>query len=407
MHVVLVEPCFPANQKEFVRALHQAGAAVTGVGERPREALDDDLRRWMVHYEQVQTVVDADALAKTVAWIGQRLPVDRLEATIEAHVLAAAQAREALGIAGTSVHTAWLCRDKPAMKEALRAGGVPTAASIGSGSVDEIVAFAHQVGYPLIVKPRSGAGASGTERVDSDDALLAALGRSHVGQGGNVAVEEFVEGHEGFYDTISIGGRVVHDFVSHYYPNVLEGMRTRWISPQIVTTNRVESVEAYREVREMGQRVNDLLGIGTSPTHMEWFFGPRGLRFSEIGCRPPGVRTWDLYSAANGMDLYYEWAMAVLYGRPSRHPSRAYAAGLIALRPDRDGRITHCDGLDEVQRRFGEWILDSHIPQAGTPTQGVDAGFMANAWIRMRHPDYDELRSMFDAVGQIVQLRAS
>ena len=59
MHVVLVEPCFPANQKEFVRALHQAGATVTGVGERPKEALDDDLRRWLVHYEQVPTVVDA------------------------------------------------------------------------------------------------------------------------------------------------------------------------------------------------------------------------------------------------------------------------------------------------------------------------------------------------------------
>ena len=37
----------------------------------------------------------------------------------------------------------------------------------------------------------------------------------------------------------------------------------------------------------MGQRVIEALGIGTSATHMEWFFGPKGLRFSEIGCRPP------------------------------------------------------------------------------------------------------------------------
>jgi hypothetical protein len=31
---------------------------------------------------------------------------------------------------------------------------------------------------------------------------------------------------------------------------------------------------------------------------------------------------------------------------------------------------------------------------------------MANAWIRMRHPDYDELRAMLNDVGETVQVRA-
>lgn len=221
-----------------------------------------------------------------------------------------------------------------------------------------------------------------------------------------MAVEEFVEGHEGFYDTISVAGHVVHDFVSHYFPNVLEAMRTRWISPQIVVTNRIDSVADYGEVRELGARVNRLLGIDTTATHMEWFFGPKGLRFSEIGCRPPGVRTWDLYSAANEYDLYLEWALAVLHGRRGKPPTRRYSAGLVALRPDRDGFVTHCEGLDEVQRRYGQWVLDAHVPPEGAPTQPVEGGFMANAWIRLRHPDYDELRSMLDAIGEIAQLRA-
>lgn len=405
MHVVFIEPSFPANQKNFVRGLHRAGATISGIGERPRESLDDDLCRWLTHYEQIPTVIDADRLSATVAWLGSRLPVDRLEATVEAHVLASAQVREELGIAGTTVQTAWLCRDKPAMKRVLSEGGVATAASLGSGSVDEIVAFAAEVGYPLVVKPRSGAGASGTDRVDSEEALRAALERAGVGRGGEVAVEEFVEGHEGFYDTISIGGRIAHDFVSHYYPNVLEAMRTRWISPQVVTSNRIESAEAYREVRALGARVNDLLGIGTTATHMEWFFGPKGLRFSEVGCRPPGVGTWDLYSAANEVDLYEEWAIAVIHGQTGRPLSRRYSAGLVALRPEGDGVTSHCDGIEEIQRRFGAWILDSHIPAPGTPTQPVESGFMANGWVRMRHPDYDELRSMLSAVGEIAQLR--
>ena len=406
VHVVFIEPLFPANQKQFVRGLHRAGARISALGERPKEALDDDLRAWLLHYEQVPTVVDPGILVDRVGWIGRRFSVDRLEATVESHVLPAAQAREALGIPGTSARTAWLCRDKPSMKEVLRQGGVPTAASVGSGSPEEIHAFASETGYPLVVKPRSAAGASGTHRVDTLEELDARLAEAGVGHGGEVAVEEFVEGHEAFYDTITIGGQVAHEFISHYYPNVLEAMRSRWISPQLVTTNRVETAPGYQEVRAMGATVNELLDLQTSATHMEWFIGARGLRFSEIGCRPPGVRTWDLYSAANEIDLYHEWAMAVCFGRLAQKPSRRYAAGMVALRPDRDGTIRGVEGAEEIQRRFGEWILDAHLPPPGTPTQPVEAGYLANAWVRMRHPDYDQLRSMLDTVGEVMQVRA-
>ena len=68
--------------------------------------------------------------------------------------------------------------------------------------------------------------------------------------------------------------------------------------------------------------------------------------------------------------------------------------------------ISHCEGLDEVHRRFGEWVLDAHIPSDGTPTQPVEGGYMANGWIRMRHPDFDTLRGMLDTIGQVTQLRA-
>lgn len=407
MHVVFLEPCFPANQKQFVRALHEAGAKVTGIGERPKEALDSELRSWLVHYEQVRSVVDVPGVVERVRVVHKRLRVDRLEAVVEAHMMAAAQVREELGIQGTSTRTTFLCRDKPAMKEVLREAGVPCAQSIGSGDRDELRAFAEEVGFPLIVKPRSGAGASGTHRVDDVDGFERVLDQTGVGRGGNVAVEEFIEGHEGFYDTITIGGSVAHEFVSHYYPNVLEAMRTRWISPQIVTTNRVASAPAYQSVLEMGRKVIKALGIDTSATHMEWFYGPKGLRFSEIGCRPPGVRMWDLYASANDFDIYREWALAVLFGRTGRKASRQYAAGMITLRPDRDGTISGYEGVQRIQERHGKWIIDAHLPPAGTPTQPVEAGYMANAWVRMRHPDYDTLRSMLDEVGQNVKVLAS
>jgi hypothetical protein len=175
----------------------------------------------------------------------------------------------------------------------------------------------------------------------------------------------------------------------------------------LITTNRVDTAEAYDEIRELGRRVIEALGLETSATHMEWFYGGRGLKFSEIGCRPPGVRVWDLYSAANDMDLYREWATCITRGERGQMPSRRFSAGIITLRPDRDGHIAGYDGLDEIEGRYGEWILDMHIPPPGTPTQPVEAGYMANAWLRMRHPDYDELRGMLETVGRTVRVKAT
>jgi len=195
------------------------------------------------------------------------------------------------------------------------------------------------------------------------------------------------------------------EFITHYYPNVLEAMRTRWISPQFITTNRIDE-PAYHELREMGRRVIGALGIGTSATHMEWFSGPKGLYFSEIGARPPGVRTWDLYSSANDIDIYKEWANALVNGRVATEPSRRFSAGMIALRPSADGTIHGYEGFDAVQRRYGEWVIDSHLPDPGSPTQPVEAGYMANAWVRMRHPDYDVVRGMLDDVGRSVHVQA-
>jgi len=406
MHVLFVEPAFPRNQQEFVRGLRQVGAKVTAIGEAPASALPRGIREHLHGYEQVRSVVDKGALYDTVRAIQDREWVDRLEATVEAHMLPVAEVREACEIPGTSVRTTFLCRDKPAMKHELREAGVACAQSTGASDAETVRAFAEKEGYPLILKPLDAAGAAGTYRVDNDEELGQAIQVLGVDRGRAIAVEEFIEGHEGFYDTLTCGGRVVHDFACHYYPNVLEAMRHRWISPQIVLTNQLDSNSNYDEVKEMGRKVIETFGIETSATHMEWFFGPKGLKFSEIGCRPPGVRVWDLYAQANGIDIYREWAQLIVHGQTGTRCSREFAAGMIALRPECDGTITGYEGLETIRREMGQWILDEHTPPPGTKTQGVDAGYMANAYIRMRHPDFDTLRQMLDRIGDTVKVRA-
>ena len=406
MNIIFIEPSFPYNQQEFVRGLHQAGATVIGIGERPQEHLSDEVKAYLSNYVRVQSVVHEPSLLKAVQKIQSKVWVDRLEATVEAHIMAAASVREAAGIPGTSVRTAYLCRDKPAMKEALRKAGIPCAASTRANDPDTIREFAQQLGYPLIIKPPSGAGAAGIWKVGNAQDLENIIIEAGIADGVEVAIEEFIEGHEGYLDTLTINGEVVHEFITHYYPNVLVAMRERWISPQMVTTNRIEA-EGYSEVRQMARDVNRVLGIGTSATHMEWFTGPKGLKFSEIGCRPPGVGQWDVYNAANEFDIYLEWAFALTHGRPKKAPSRRYCAGMIALRPTCDGHITGYSGLEAIQGAYGECIVASHFPDAGSATQSVEDGYMANAWMRVRHPDYDALLHILDTIGETVKVHAA
>ena len=64
--VVFIEPCFPANQREFVRALHAVGARVTGIGERPKSSLDPEMREWLTHYEEVSNVTSEAEIERMV-----------------------------------------------------------------------------------------------------------------------------------------------------------------------------------------------------------------------------------------------------------------------------------------------------------------------------------------------------
>jgi len=61
MNVVYIEPFFPHNQREFVRALAEAGATVIGVGEYGADSFDDALKGWLYHYEHVPSVTDVEA----------------------------------------------------------------------------------------------------------------------------------------------------------------------------------------------------------------------------------------------------------------------------------------------------------------------------------------------------------
>ena len=407
MHVIFIAPHFPANQRNFVRALKEIGCRVTGIVDSPIQYVDSETKSYLDDYEEVPSVTSLEAVTQAVRKIQKRGPwVHYLEAAIEAHVLVCSRVRELCGIPGLPHYVTELCRDKVIMKKYLRDRGFPVARDAAVDNANDARKGAKHIGFPLILKPRSGAGASGTYRIDNKRELENVISELHLERGqSHCTMEQFLTGHEGFFDTITHKGNIVFESISHYYPNVLTAMRTRDVAAQIAVTNRVEA-DSYKELRLFGRKIIKAMGITTSATHMEWFFGNEGLKFSEIACRPPGVGVWDLFSSINDFDIYKMWSNVITTGKVHQKVSRRFAGGMISLRPNKDGHVSGYTGAEEINKKYGHYIVKAYLPPVGKKTQPIEAGYRANAWMFVRHPDYDQLRHMMDDIGTNLRMWA-
>ena len=404
MHVLFLAPDTHVYNHGFLRGLKDLGAKVSAIGMTSQDRLSPAVRPLLDGYRGCDRMLDPEALFRVARELATPA-FDRIETIDEPLVEPAAALRERLGVPGLPLATAQLCRDKVKMKAFLREHGIACANSAAIASDSEAYAFAEREGYPLICKPIAGFGSLHTYRVGSRAELETALQKLRPRAEHPFAIEEFIEGHEGFFDTLCDDQGVRHDFAAHYFPGCLEAAQQRWISPQIAVTNRIDQ-DGYRELRAMGRRVVDALGIRNSATHMEWFFGPKGLKFSEIGARPAGEKIWDMHGVANEFDLYREWALATLGRASERAPSRRYAAGSVQIRPNQDGVVSGHRGLETALRRCGAWIYEKSVPATGTPTKGLDKGWLTNTWFRLRHENYDTLRELMDFLGKTVKCDA-
>ena len=239
-------------------------------------------------------------------------------------MLLAAKLREALGLPGMTVAETVPFRDKEAMKQVLDAAGIRTPRHFKTATAEGVREAAEHIGYPLIVKPIAGAGSADTYRVDDAAHLEQVLGvLGHVAE---VSVEEFIDGEEHTFDTVSIGGEIAYFNVGWYRPPPLIGRTVEWISPQTVALRDVDAPELAGG-RAMGAAVIQALGFRTGFTHMEWFRTPSGEAvFGEIAARPPGARSVETMNYACDLDLFTGWAEAVVHRRFTQPIERRYNA---------------------------------------------------------------------------------
>ena len=365
MNVLMISPGYPADIPEFVRGLAEQGATVFGAGDQPASNLPELVRRSLSDYVQVRSLWDAEKTAVDLREKFRGRGLDRIECLWEPGIMLAAELRQHFGIPGLSVAQAHRFRDKEAMKKALDDAGIRTPRHVAAGSVAEVWDAVQNFGYPVILKPIAGAGSADTYRINSNDELRSVLPRlRHVP---TVSVEEFVDGEEYTFDTITIDGHIAYYNVAWYRPRPLIARSNEWISPQVIALRDVSQPELAEGIR-MGHEVIAALGFDTGFTHMEWYRKADGeVVFGEIGARPPGAHQVDQMKYACDFDVFRAWAQALTEQRIDTKIERRYNVATIYKRARGVGRIQYIEGVDELQERFGEHVVWNTLLQTDTP----------------------------------------
>jgi len=360
------------------------GVRLAVVTQDPAEKMWPQLAQAVTAHWRVNDILDTGQLTWAVQELSKRLGrVDRLFGAYEQLQLPLAEVRQTLGIEGMKPEVANRFRDKSEMKDVLRANGLPCARHTLAESPDDAVAFAKEVGYPLVVKPPAGAGSIATFKADDEAGLREAVAKAAPRHGDPALIEEFIVGDEYSLETISIDGKAVWHSLTHYYPNPLDVVRNKWIQWCVVSPREVED-ERYDDIRDAGSRALQALGMETGLTHMEWFRRRDGsIAISEVAARPPGAQITTLNSRAHDIDFVRAWTEVMIFGRFAR-PTRKYAVGIAFLRGQGSGRIKQVHGLDVVAREMGNLVVDVNLPSPGAMPA---SSYEGDGYIILRHPE--------------------
>jgi len=405
MNVLMFSPGFPAEMPHFTRGLAEVGANVIGLGDQPKQGLHETTRKHLSAYVQVQSLGDFGHLQEEVRKIASKVRIDRVECLFEPVMIQAARIREMLGLPGMTADATLPFRDKEVMKQRLDAAGIRTPRHGNAFTADQVREHAERIGFPLIVKPIDGAGSQDTYRVDDPRELEAALANlRHVNE---VSVEEFIDGEDYTFDTVSIDGRIHYFNIAYYRPRALISREQEWISQQTICRRDVDS-DWVKSGREMGFAVHEALNVGTGFTHMEWYRKADGEAvFGEIAARAPGVRTVDLMNFASDLDLFRGWAEASCFGRFSQPIERKYFSAGVFKRAQGQGTIRKIAGLDRILADFGHHVCAVDLTPVGAPRKNWRTSVLADGFVMLRHPDHQTTLEMADRVGVEVQLYAS
>lgn len=371
-NVVFISPNFPTNYWQFCRELKKNGMNVLGIGDQPYEELNPELKENLHEYYKVSNLENYDEVYRGVAFLIFKYgPIDWLESNNEYWLERDARLRTAFHItSGFQEEDIPRIKYKSKMKEYYRNVGISTARYYLVEDREGCLEFIDKVGYPVVVKPDNGVGASQTYKLSSDEELDDFLQKKTPGV--SYIMEEFVYAEVNSYDAI---------IDSHGEPLFETGNVTP-MSIMDIVNNQDNSIyyilkELPSDTCQAGRATVKSFGVKSRFVHFEFFrllkeqkgLGTKGSIIAlEVNMRPCGGFTPDMIDFAHSTNVYKIWADMVAFDKTEiesgPHAYCAYAGR-------RDGKKFLLND-SQVAEKYGNRLkMNQRIPE-------VLAGAMGN-----------------------------
>jgi Carbamoyl-phosphate synthase L chain, ATP binding domain len=240
--------------------------------------------------------------------------VTRVLTTAERDLVRAARLREKFGLPGQSVQSALAYTNKHIMKSIAAAAGVPVADMRRVTCGDQLLEFAADHGFPVVVKPIAGGGSVGIAVCDDIAAITRVANiwdeQRWAGRGEDeMLIEAWVKGDLYHVDGVMADCRVVQSWPSLYLTPPVQKL----ISGAHVAGGMIhEDHSAFQPLQEATARVVDALPPppGQHPFHAEFFVsesgsGPGKLSLCEIACRAGGGSIPLAHERSFGFNLHH------------------------------------------------------------------------------------------------------
>lgn len=370
MNYVFISPHFPHTYWQFCDRLHRNGINVLGIGDAPYESLEEPLKAALTEYYRVNSLEDYDQVYRATAFFAFKYgKIDWIESMNEYWLEQDARLRTDFNVTtGIQSDRISFIKEKSLMKKLYLEAGIPTARQHVVTDREGGRAFLKEVGYPVIVKPDVGVGATHTWKLENDADLEAFYDNLPVAP---YVMEEFIQGEICSYDAI----------LDSKCEPLFESM-TVW-PPVMDIVNKDLDLMYYtcpdipEQLRELGRKTVKAFGVERRFVHLEFFrltkarkgLGKIGdFAALEVNMRPAGGYTPDMMDFAHSTDVYQIYADMVVFDCRKLPESAEHFYCVYASR--KDGH-TYTRTHEEIMARYGDrMMMQEEMPPMNWPQMG-------------------------------------
>ena len=338
-----------------------------GIGDAPYDSLASEVKNSVGEYYYVTSLEDYDQVYRAVGYyIGRYGRIDYVESQNEYWLELEARLRTDFNItSGWKSDELQSVKLKSQMKLGYRRAKVKTARHHLIDQLDEALQFATKVGYPVIVKPDNGVGASNTWKI-GDEAGLTNLYHETLAHypAHHFIMEEFVPGHIETFDGITDAqGNIVF-----YTGQVMMATPLAMLQGTGENVSYTQNVQAT-DLNDIGPRVVKAFGLRNRFFHFEFFrldedkkgLGKRGdVLGLEVNMRAPGGYIPDKMNYAYNVDVYQIWAEALTLGENRSFPNYHFQRYVTHF--GRSEKVEYRHSADEVRAQLGHKLLLEKVP---------------------------------------------